>query len=1810
MSGKAGKATSVLLMAIMVAGGLTFAIPGVQPVMAQSTNPNLSVSAESTVFDNYFSGPQVVEVVIIDPDIDETNEQKGEPDVTINGSKLRMVQATDGKWYAYVADVDFAIAADRAVTSETHINKERAAVEVTGAAIDVEWAGKSLDFGTICTPDQAEDVFNEAIGERNAGFFSDAIAVAFPFYKASYDFSATPVASPEATSCAVTADITQAFADRPTSGTGNAGMAALNVVREEKSINDGQNFGQSIADGGADVNAGDTEGLWPFVQLYDFNPTGTVNVQYNRGGGTQSVALNFDTVDHLSSLSLDRTTYPNNAEVHFTIADTWLDVDPTDEDSWSWDVIDTDMNDPDGDGPNTATAVYYQAFDENGLRQADATEGDLDLSAAMADLGCDGDCLLKLNVDAQRTNSPVVELADNGNSNPGLAGDITEADDSPPSELLTVTETEATSGVFTSYDESDKSALRTTDAPNRDTTATIDYNETPQSISIGYAFASIDIQPTGDAWMSGQEVPVVLTDADANRNSLADEDLDVLEPDHIIPTLVTGSPVTLTSGATLALSPDGGTIAPPTGAAPSYATSSIEADGTSPEYGAITLDNTPNNAASVTTADRDADPSLRVAASFGSSEETDKDNQRFLVIDYGLDAAPLPSVTDAVMVPALGSGPATAETWVRAVPTVTAVLSYDFGGLEFADGVSAGGQRVDIYALAGTGATILSGAGGSSLAGVTAYRIAENVQTSGVVEITGDVTRDITVRPTTTTSGAKAALAGAVVGPLTDAEGNAFVGPIHNSFGLMAHFDNDVKLPTDRTIVIADIMSFGFTGDGVNADQRVANQVVRLELEETADDTGIFEGTLEYAMVNQLNIADPSTYDGLALIDDEGTLVAIEDLTDEDTLTVTYNDLGRDGVVTPVSDDEAAPSHSGTVSLDATSYKIADTVTVTVRDADLNTSSDTTEVYTIPRGQDYVGRADGQDVLDTDTAASIDMIGFYQLERSFGQLGRLADITFDDSPWARGTPQCDPGQAHGLGNTGFTLRETSAASGVFEGDFQIPTEWCAPGKADTESVTGLDIEVNYVDYRDASGEIIEVGDGAGLRANTGSVSLDRPVYPVPFGNDREGSHFKTYEETGDPAVRTLLAPHAVTIHVRVTDPDFDVSASGSDTLGQRVDRTTDEGNAYGPLRVSVQRGSDNVVLGYAGGPTAEGATGDRTSPADGDRLVRPLSEVFSPHLESDGTDADHEVGAVTYTMANAIEHGPLTETAPSSGTFELDLPISWDQGPPSTDCPGGQETSMCILQGDILVVEYTDPADASGNPQTVTDSATFDMRNAVLRSDKSVYIIGSDMILTLIEPDLDLDNDTAETYPLELVEWDDDDSVTGLDHAAFDPEPTSLRETGDSTGIFQVVVEIPAEIGTDDLERGEEIELTYQDWSPAGADFVGETDEEIEWSIFTSDFGATIELDQAVYTWTDKVFITVVAPDHNFDSNLIDEIGDTTEDPLQVSTREGGTLDNYRLTETGTDTGIFSGEVILTGFEHDADGDGSTGTNGNDRLNLAARGNGPTDGTIAADDDDGITVSYEYNDDEHVIGSALIRWNVGDTQWLEASYPASGSGVVRVVDPDMNWNPEAVDNFEVDVYSDADAGGINLTVTETQEASGIFEGTVIFTLTDQSSGHRLRVAEGDTVTARYDDNTLPDPYTRNDELEVEGTTIIGTLVPPLERAVVSNVRLTDNSGNPLDTVAIGQQVQVTGQVTSGQETEQAYAYLVQVNDSSDVTLSLTWTSGTLNAGQSLTPSMSWQPTAAGEYTATVFVWESIDNPTALSPQAELPFTVG
>lgn len=58
-------------------------------------------------------------------------------------------------------------------------------------------------------------------------------------------------------------------------------------------------------------------------------------------------------------------------------------------------------------------------------------------------------------------------------------------------------------------------------------------------------------------------------------------------------------------------------------------------------------------------------------------------------------------------------------------------------------------------------------------------------------------------------------------------------------------------------------------------------------------------------------------------------------------------------------------------------------------------------------------------------------------------------------------------------------------------------------------------------------------------------------------------------------------------------------------------------------------------------------------------------------------------------------------------------------------------------------------------------------------------------------------------------------------------------------------------------------------------------------------YGDNLGFDKRVYTWTDKIFITIAAPDYNFDKYLIDEIGNDSTNPIKISTR-GHSLDHYK----------------------------------------------------------------------------------------------------------------------------------------------------------------------------------------------------------------------------------------------------------------------------------------------------------------------------
>ena len=85
---------------------------------------------------------------------------------------------------------------------------------------------------------------------------------------------------------------------------------------------------------------------------------------------------------------------------------------------------------------------------------------------------------------------------------------------------------------------------------------------------------------------------------------------------------------------------------------------------------------------------------------------------------------------------------------------------------------------------------------------------------------------------------------------------------------------------------------------------------------------------------------------------------------------------------------------------------------------------------------------------------------------------------------------------------------------------------------------------------------------------------------------------------------------------------------------------------------------------------------------------------------------------------------------------------------------------------------------------------------------------------------------------------------------------------------------------------------------------------DVETTFSISNFGALVELDKALYNWTDTVYITITAPDHNNNSAAEETIG-TSSLPIQVTSRLGkmctsGNGSTYAVAaETGPDTGVF-----------------------------------------------------------------------------------------------------------------------------------------------------------------------------------------------------------------------------------------------------------------------------------------------------------------
>ena len=357
---------------------------------------------------------------------------------------------------------------------------------------------------------------------------------------------------------------------------------------------------------------------------------------------------------------------------------------------------------------------------------------------------------------------------------------------------------------------------------------------------------------------------------------------------------------------------------------------------------------------------------------------------------------------------------------------------------------------------------------------------------------------------------------------------------------------------------------------------------------------------------------------------------------------------------------------------------------------------------------------------------------------------------------------------------------------------------------------------------------------------------------------------------------------------------------------------------------------------------------------------------------------------------------------------------------------------------------------------------------------------------------------------------------------------------------------------------------------------------------------APIFTDKSVYSWTDKIIISVIAPSWNSNSNQIDSIGNLESHSIKISSGEYF-LKPYRLTETTSNSGIFSGEIILTGFLHDVDDDGIFDTN------PRTTGNGPTNGFLEVDRDSAITISFEFADGVVLVESVPVRWNVGTINFIDDLFFLEKSAMVRVIDLDMNLNPEAIDNLPIQIFSDSDVAGIEVNAMETSEDSGSFVATISLSQNSHSSGDRLYSLPGDEIFAKYNDYTLPKPYSTSDNLAIETSARVDSSIPPIERIKNSQITFSNGLGNKLEFFSQNLQMQIVGNISNEHDFKQKFVYMFQVKNDKHVVESLSWIRGEITSKQSLDVSQSWTPKKSGLYEIETFVWSSINDPTALSP---------
>ena len=443
------KLTSLTIMAIMFAGGMTLAVPGFMPdVSAAETTSGLLTVSTTTL-----QGVAILEVIVNDPDYSATDADISALEVDVGSNTYDMTQATNGKWYLYVVDAS------------------------QSALFDADANG--FEFGVLCTAGLGTE---ESTTDLIVGTSTD-------IYAAVITGAGVGVITDNGT--CLDADGMQSNLD-DTAGTTSRDDLTAAVLQNAPALSNPDGDEANQGQRAHKLNASGY-GSWPYIISVNLNDDNIVEY------GSDSINVVYGNTDDDSSIELTNRNPGDRAEVHLTITDPALNIDPTTADIWKFSLAST----------AAAPAVI---FANNGSNTAlDAEE--------LGQHGCVDNCRLYSNVQTNLSGS----LGDNALT------------------AVTMTETGSSTDVFESFDTNGSASFTTTAEAAADGQVIYNYGGNSVDQVITYNDATITMDAGGSDWAPGNTATITVVDPEANRNPTSAETLNAYDETVVLPVIKMGT---------------------------------------------------------------------------------------------------------------------------------------------------------------------------------------------------------------------------------------------------------------------------------------------------------------------------------------------------------------------------------------------------------------------------------------------------------------------------------------------------------------------------------------------------------------------------------------------------------------------------------------------------------------------------------------------------------------------------------------------------------------------------------------------------------------------------------------------------------------------------------------------------------------------------------------------------------------------------------------------------------------------------------------------------------------------------------------------------------------------------------------------------------------------------------------------------------------------------------------------------------------------------------------------------------------------